>query len=104
MALGKKTGGRKPGSANKLPSKVREGLLLAFDGLGGVEALTKWARKNPGDFYCKLWIRLLPQEMNLQSPGPTPVESKRESDLDFARRVAFVLNRGAHELKNKAKP
>ena len=37
---------------------VREALQAAFEGMGGVEALTAWAEANPKEFYS-LYIKLL---------------------------------------------
>jgi hypothetical protein len=60
-----KTGGRQPGSQNKFTVAARTALALAFEGIGGVPALTAWARKNRSDFY-KLYARLIPTEVNGQ--------------------------------------
>ena len=62
MAKGTKTGGRKPGSVNKTTSAVKEALEQAFHGLGGVESLRDWGKENQTEFY-KLWVKLLPQEV-----------------------------------------
>jgi hypothetical protein len=40
----RKTGGRKPGSPNKLTVAAREAYQLAFEGIGGVPAFTEWAK------------------------------------------------------------
>lgn len=61
MAKGKKTGGRTAGTPNKVTKSAREAFALAFDGLGGADALTSWAIDNPTEFY-KLYARLIPQE------------------------------------------
>lgn len=42
---------------------------LAFDGIGGVEALKTWAKANQTDFY-KLYGRLIPQEITGKDGGP----------------------------------
>ena len=54
--------GRKKGVPNKSTAAAKEALALAFDGVGGVPALTKWARDNQTEFY-KLWVKLLPTEV-----------------------------------------
>lgn len=54
--------GRKKGVPNKSTKAAKEALALAFEGLGGVPALTAWAQENQSDFY-KLWVRLLPTEI-----------------------------------------
>lgn len=61
---GEKKGGRQKGTPNKTTVEVKEALRLAFEGIGGVPALTKWAleEKNQGEFY-KLYTKLLPIDM-----------------------------------------
>lgn len=54
--------GRKPGSKNKFTLALKEDLIATAQNLGGVEAMTQWAKKNPTEFY-KLYIRLLPQTL-----------------------------------------
>lgn len=54
--------GRKKGSVNKTTAAVKDALTKAFDGRGGVRALTAWADENPTEFY-KLWAKLLPTEV-----------------------------------------
>lgn len=63
MAAGRKTGGRVKGSPNKTTVAVKEALALAFDGIGGADALTTWAQQNETEFY-KLWVKMLPQDVN----------------------------------------
>lgn len=59
MALGRKTGGRQPGSVNRVTASVKAALEEAFDTSGGIDALVAWARENRTEFY-KLYARLLP--------------------------------------------
>lgn len=56
--------GRPKGTQNKTTAAVKEALTLAFNGIGGVPALVKWAKaaENRGEFY-KLWAKMLPQEL-----------------------------------------
>ena len=61
MAKGKKTGGRVKGQPNKVTADARKAMELAFEGIGGVEALAKWAKDNPDKFY-QLWGRMIPQQ------------------------------------------
>jgi hypothetical protein len=60
--------GRKPGTPNKMTATAKEALTLAFQGIGGVPALTEWAKDNQTEFY-KIWSRLLPQEVNAALTG-----------------------------------
>jgi hypothetical protein len=54
-----KTGGRKAGMPNKLTADAKEAFRLAAEGVGGVEALTEWARVSPDKFW-PLYARLIP--------------------------------------------
>lgn len=54
--------GRPKGVPNKTTMAVKEALSLAFEGLGGVNRLTVWARDNETEFY-KLWAKMLPTEV-----------------------------------------
>lgn len=58
---GTRYGGRQKGTPNKLTATAREAFSLAFQGMGGVEGLTKWAQANPTEFF-KLYARLIPVE------------------------------------------
>ena len=57
-----KTGGRLPGTPNKLTSSAKKAFQRAFELIGGDEALAAWAKKNRTEFY-KLYARLIPVEM-----------------------------------------
>lgn len=54
--------GRPKGSPNKTTASIKAAITEAFEQLGGVPALVKWGKANPGEFY-KLWGRLAPQEV-----------------------------------------
>ncbi len=57
-----KRGGRKKGTPNKLTWTFKEAIATAYDGIGGHEAFTAWARKHPTEFY-KIAARLIPTEL-----------------------------------------
>ena len=63
--------GRPVGSKNRF-SALKEAFVEAFDGIGGVDSLTEWAKDNPDKFY-PLLARLFPKEV--------AVESKSSADL-----------------------
>ncbi len=68
MALGKKTGGRRTGSPNKLTHDVREAILKVADELGGPKRLVSWARESPENekvFWANIYPKLLPRDMNV---------------------------------------
>ncbi len=62
MAKGFKTGGREKGTPNKTTATVKDMLLMAFEDIGGLPALTEWGKTSPAQFY-QLWAKLLPQEI-----------------------------------------
>ena len=66
MAKGRKTGGRKKGTPNKVTQSVREGYEKVFHALQRDEkakhALLNWAQKNPTEFY-KLAAKLIPLQV-----------------------------------------
>jgi hypothetical protein len=70
MAIGKKTGGRKKGTPNKISGAIRQDVLAAFARVGGAKYLEKVARKQPAVF-CNLLAKLLPTE--LANAGDTPL-------------------------------
>jgi len=57
-----KTGGRQPGTPNRLTGAFRDAVRIVYNGLGGHEAFTEWARDNRTEFY-KIASRLIPNEM-----------------------------------------
>ena len=61
-----KTGGRQAGVPNRLTTHFREAVQVVYQGLGGHEAFTQWARENPTEFY-KIASRLIPTEMRENS-------------------------------------
>ena len=57
-----KYGGRAKGTPNRSTSSVKAALQEAFDKLGGVPALVRWGKEQPGEFY-KIYARLVPTEV-----------------------------------------
>ena len=83
MALGKKTGGRQKGTPNKVSGTVRENVISVFDGLGGLDAMTGWARENQTEFY-RLYSKLLPTQIDA-----TVAERQMSKEEIDARLAAF---------------
>lgn len=69
-----KGSGRVAGTPNKATKAVKEALQEAFDGLGGVTALTEWAKAETTEFY-KLWAKMLPTEVKakIENVGDIPI-------------------------------
>lgn len=66
--------GRKKGVPNKLTQDAKLAMEMAFAGIGGVSALTAWAKEQPTEFY-KIWSRLIPKDVEVSGKdgGPIPV-------------------------------
>ena len=65
--------GRKKGTPNKSTVLVKSVLAEAFEGIGGVPALIKWAEDNQTEFY-KLFVKLLPVQVDANVAGSIAVE------------------------------
>jgi hypothetical protein len=65
--------GRPPGAVNKFTSSVKDAFAEAFDKMGGAEALLKWGKRNPDDFY-KLASKLIPSDINAKMTGDIIVQ------------------------------
>lgn len=101
-----KVSGRKPGSLDKAARQVvtdqmAANILETFDRLGGLDWLLTWAKANESTFVTAVLSRLFPAfpkdpdiQINQQFNGVLDAGT----DLDIARRVAFMLAKAAHEL------
>lgn len=69
MALGRKTGGRKKGSRNKVTLAAKEAIARAADELGGVDRLVAWAKEDPSNERV-FWGTVYPKLLPLQVDGP----------------------------------
>jgi hypothetical protein len=63
MAKGLKTGGREPGSINKVTKGCQENILDVFERIGGVKNFADWALENQTEFY-RHYAKLLPLQVN----------------------------------------
>lgn len=73
MAKGLKTGGgSRKGVPNRTTAAMRSAFMVAFDELGGVEALVRWGRRDRKTFYT-LIAKLLPREVSLSGDGSAHV-------------------------------
>jgi len=66
--------GRPKGSPNKVTASIKEAFKIAFDEMGGPEALIAWGRDNQTDFY-KLVTKLIPTELTGADGGPIKTET-----------------------------
>ena len=61
--------GRRKGVPNKMTRLAKEAIALAFEEVGGVEALVKWIKKDPQnqrDFYVCVYPKLLPLDVRAE--------------------------------------
>jgi hypothetical protein len=75
VAKGRKTGGRKPGSGNKLSGTLKDIALQALSNVGGVKYLETIAREQPGVFMAFIG-RIIPVQVKDGGPEakmPLPV-------------------------------
>ena len=82
--------GRAKGTPNKTTASVKAALVEAFDKMGGVPSLVRWAKQNETEFY-KLWTKMLPTEVSGPNGGPIQMERLSEgiSGLPAERRAAI---------------
>ena len=69
MARGRKTGGRRPGSVNKVTAELKDMVLEALSNAGGVDYLQAQAIQNPGAF-LSLVGKVLPLQVTGKGGGP----------------------------------
>jgi len=84
MAKGRKTGGRKKGTPNKITGAVKQAILHAFDKVGGEDYLVKVAEDDPRTF-CALLAKIIPAEITAS------VEHKGE--IGLAERIMEARQR-----------
>lgn len=90
--------GRKVGSVNKYTASIKDAFRLAFDAIGGTDALAAWARENPTDFY-KLAARLIPVE--IQGKVTHAVTAKEMDDDSLA---AIAAGSGVRATGSPSRP
>ena len=79
MALGRKTGGRRPGSPNKVTAEAKDILLGATAELGGMARLVAWVREdkvNERIYWGQIFPKMLPLDITA-SEGLTINVNKR---------------------------
>lgn len=74
MSLGKKTGGRKKGTPNKVTGELKEMILGALSDVGGREYLKAQAKTNPNAFLV-LVGKVLPYQVTGENGGPIRIDA-----------------------------
>ena len=85
-------GGKRPGAGTKpgVPrsektKKAHEAIHAAFEGIGGVKALTRWADENRDAFYERVWPKIIPVQMQHSGEDGGPIQSINEIVLRGVR-------------------
>jgi hypothetical protein len=97
-------GGRTKGVPNYLTQEAREAINMAFQGAGGVEKLTEWAKKNYTTFVTMVGIKLLPHHVQVNEQTNKAfrtieeVEAAiRERPIPMARLEPILLELGGKD-------
>jgi hypothetical protein len=95
MAKDNQAGGRAKGSPDGIAGDLRQMILGALADAGGREYLKRQAETTPSVFLA-LVGKIIPAASS--SKDARPIETPEMSDLEVARRLAFLLARGAEAL------
>lgn len=74
MAAGRKTGGRKKGTPNKVTAQAKDAIAYAGDALGGGERLVAWVKESPENervFWAQIYTKLIPHQLETGPAGFT---------------------------------
>lgn len=69
--------GKVKGTQTKQTQSVKEAFRLAFEGIGGVTALIKWAKREKTEFF-KIYSKLLPKELEVTGADGGPIKTTVE--------------------------
>lgn len=60
-----KLGGRQKGTPNKTTASAKQALSLAFDAIGGYEAMVRWAKRSDENMraFYGIWSKLVPTDL-----------------------------------------
>ncbi len=78
--------GRPAGSENAIPAELKDILVRAYMHRGGFEKFCKWIDKcdaNETLFYSKMWIRMLPMNITVESKKDVVYRSYHELAVAF---------------------
>lgn len=96
--------GRKKGSLDRqqrvlVSNELAHSIMGTFVALGGTQAMIEWAENNKTIFYTQILSRLMPapQKADGDDSPLVNINLGGGGDLEAARRVAFILAKGAAE-------
>jgi hypothetical protein len=84
-----KSGGRKPGVTNKFTGTMREAVQIVYHEMGGHEEFTRWAKRNPGEFY-RIASRLIPVEIQKTTDNTINVIIRRDWHLQPSEEAKVI--------------
>jgi hypothetical protein len=61
--------GRKKGVPSQTAISCKDSILEVFKRLGGVDGMAAWAQDNPGEFYSRIYAKLLPKQVDVDHSG-----------------------------------
>lgn len=71
--------GRPKGSKNKTTLAAKKAIEMAFEGLGGAERLTEWAKEDPDNeriFWQSIYTKLLPLDVKASGSFSVTLDSR----------------------------
>lgn len=72
-----KVGGRKKGTANKAPARLRKAIFAALDSGEGAQAYFEWLKKEEPAVYGSLLKAFIPKDVNLSGDLNTNLVIRR---------------------------
>ena len=84
--------GAVPNRAQIQAVTLKEGIMRAYEKLGGWQGLAAWGLINPDDFYTKVLMKVLPLEVDLRKVEPVTVE------IGLHEKKPLVLDNDTGEL------
>ena len=73
--------GRRKGEVNKIPRLLKDYIIQAAESLEKAgEGLSKWAKDNPGEFWTKVYVKVVPRPVELTGKDGEPFGSKVNND------------------------
>jgi len=95
------------GKKNVMSQQVKEIIADAFEKLGGLPGLIKWAQKNNDNmtaFYTRIWVKLLPMRINIDRSGDQYLTPEQMREELIARGLAPFLDLKPVDQSNGGQP
>jgi hypothetical protein len=79
--------GKGRGALNKIPAEAKDVLARAYTALGGFQGFVDWCKSSDERldyFYTKMWIKLLPMNIHVESNKNVVYKSYHEVSIALA--------------------